>query len=99
EKVKASKEVDSPGTAYLLQGPAVKDRAELLNSFPAKADADRLIARYFNAYDPSVHIIHGPSFQKQYDRHWQSPHETPAVWIGLCFAMMTLALQSYHRAG
>ncbi|EMC93665.1 hypothetical protein BAUCODRAFT_53895, partial [Baudoinia panamericana UAMH 10762] len=99
EKVQAAKAHESPGTAFLLQGPPAKNKGELLAAFPSKADADRLIARYFNAYDPSVHIIHGPSFQKQYDRHWQAPHETPVVWMGLCFAMMTLALQSYHRAG
>jgi hypothetical protein len=99
EKVQAAKADESPGTAFLLQGPPAKDQAELLASFPAKADADRLIARYFNAYDPSVHIIHGPSFQKQYDAHWLNPSETSVVWLGMCFAMMTLALQSYHRAG
>ncbi|KAK5126921.1 hypothetical protein LTR85_008279 [Meristemomyces frigidus] len=99
QKVQAAKADESPGTAFLLQGPAAKDKAELLSSFPSKADADRLIARYFNAYDPSVHIIHGPSFQKQYDRHWLNPNDTSVVWIGMCFAMMTLALQSYHRAG
>ena len=97
-KVQASKADESPGTAFLLQGPAAKDKDELLAAFPAKADADRLITRYFNAYDPSVHIIHGPSFQQQYDRHWMNPNETGVVWIGMCFAMMTLALQSYHRA-
>ncbi|KAK4560808.1 hypothetical protein LTR86_005388 [Recurvomyces mirabilis] len=99
ERVQAAKADESPGTAFLLSGPPAKDKAELLAQFPQKADADRLIARYFNAYDPSVHIIHGPSFQKQYDKHWVNPHETPTVWVGLCFAMMTLALQSYHRAG
>ena len=99
EKVQAAKADESPGTAFLLQGPPATDRTELLNSFPSKADADRLIARYFNAYDPSVHIIHGPSFQKQYDRHWLNPSDTSVVWLGMCFAMMTLALQSYHRAG
>jgi hypothetical protein len=99
EKVQAAKANENPGTAFLLQAPPAKDKAELISQFPNKADADRLIARYFNAYDPSVHIIHGPSFQKQYDKHWLSPHDTPTVWIGMCFAMMTLALQSYSRAG
>ncbi|KAK5132779.1 hypothetical protein LTR08_008664 [Meristemomyces frigidus] len=99
EKVQAAKADESPGTAFLLQGSPPTDKAELLASFPNKPDADRLIARYFNAYDPSVHIIHGPSFQKQYDRHWQNPNDTSIVWVGMCFAMMTLALQSYHRAG
>ncbi|KXL47363.1 hypothetical protein M433DRAFT_82246 [Acidomyces richmondensis BFW] len=99
QKVQAAKADESPGTAFLLHSPPAKDKAEILAAFPSKADADRLIARYFNAYDPSVHIIHGPSFQKQYDRHWLQPQETSVVWLGLCFAMMTLALQSYHRAG
>ncbi|KAI5369487.1 hypothetical protein Slin15195_G003630 [Septoria linicola] len=97
--VQAAKADESPGTAFLLQAPPAKDRNELLAAYPSKADADRLIARYFNAYDPSVHIIHGPSFQKQYDKHWLNPMETSVVWLGMCFAMMTLALQSYHRAG
>ena len=99
EKVQAAKADENPGTAFLLQGRAVENKQEVLNQFPTKADADRLIARYFNAYDPSVHIIHGPSFQKQYDAHWMNPNETSIVWLGMCFAMMTLALQSYHRAG
>ena len=99
EKVKAAKADESPGTAFLLQGAQLTDKTELLAAFPNKPDADRLIARYFNAYDPSVHIIHGPSFQKQYDKHWQNPNETSVVWIGMCFAMITLALQSYYRAG
>ena len=99
EKVQAAKANESPGTAFLLSGLPAMDHAELLNSFPSKADADRLIARYFNAYDPSVHVIHGPSFQKQYDKHWLNPPESTTVWLGVCYAMMTLALQSYHRSG
>lgn len=98
-KVRASHEYDTPGTAFLLSTPPARDRAELLAAFPSKADADRMIARYFNAYDPSVHIIHGPSFQKQYDRHWLNPSETTVIWLGMCFSMMTLAMQSYDRAG
>lgn len=98
-KVQAARAHENPGSAFLLQGPAAKDKDELLEAFPNKADSDRLIARYFNAYDPSVHIIHGPSFQKQYDAHWMNPGATSVVWLGLCYAMMTLALQSYDRAG
>ena len=98
-KVTAARAHENPGNAFLLQGPAARDEEELLSAFPSKADSDRLIARYFNAYDPSVHIVHGPSFQKQYDAHWMDPSATSIVWLGMCYAMMTLALQSYHRAG
>jgi hypothetical protein len=89
---------DSNGSAFLLQSLPPKEKSELLAAYPPKVDADRLIARYFNAYDPSVHIIHGPSFQKQYHKHWLNPSESSVVWLGLNFAMMTLALQSYSRA-
>jgi hypothetical protein len=89
---------DSNGPAFLLQSLPPKDKSELLAAYPPKVDADRLIARYFNAYDPSVHIIHGPSFQKQYHKHWLNPSESSVVWLGLNFSMMTLALQSYSRA-
>ena len=99
EKVRAAKADGSPGTTFLLQGPPTKTHGELLSSFPSKADSDRLIARYFNAYDPSIHIIHGPSFQRQYDNHWLNSGESSVVWLGMCFSMMTLALQSYDRAG
>lgn len=44
-------------------------------------------------------IIHGPTFQGQYDRHWQNPNETPVTFLALLYGMMTLALQSYTRAG
>lgn len=98
-KLDAVKEGQAAGTCFLLQGVAAKDKHEILAAFPSKADSDRLIARYFNAYDPSVHIIHGPSFQKQYDAHWSDPNSTCVAWLGLCFGMMTLSLQSYHRAG
>lgn len=74
-------------------------QAELLACFPPKPTADILVSRYFNTYDPGIHIIHGPTFQKQYDKHWVNPNETPVVWLGLVFAMMCIALQSYTRAG
>ncbi|QIW98198.1 hypothetical protein AMS68_003716 [Peltaster fructicola] len=93
------KATTTPAASFLLQGASAKDKNELLSAFPPKVDSDRLIARYFNAYDPSVHVIHGPSFQTQYDAHWNDPNATSVAWLGMCFAMMTLALQSYHRAG
>ncbi|OJD30921.1 c6 transcription factor [Diplodia corticola] len=89
----------SPGTAFLFGSVQPAERAELMAAFPAKVVADLLITRYFNVYDPGFHIIHGPTFQKQYDQHWLNPDETPVIWLGMAYAMMCIALQSYHRAG
>ncbi|KAK4954754.1 hypothetical protein LTR66_013507 [Elasticomyces elasticus] len=99
KRVQASREEDASGGAFLSLVAKPATREELLASFPSKPATDRLVARYFNAYDPAVHIIHGPTFQKQYDQHWMNPNETSVVWLGLVYAIMTLALQSYHRAG
>jgi len=35
----------------------------------------------------------------QYEMHWIHPERTPVVWLGMCFSMMCLALQSFHHAG
>lgn len=99
-KVKASQgDQERVGTALLFGGAPPASREEILDCFPGKSTADMLITRYFNTYDPALHVVHGPTFQRQYDRHWAAPHETPIIWIGMTFSMMCIALQSYHRAG
>ncbi|KAF2109405.1 fungal-specific transcription factor domain-containing protein [Lophiotrema nucula] len=100
KRYKASRQDEhSPGTAFLFGAQKPTTHAEILSRFPPKATADILISRYFNTYDPGIHIVHGPTFQQQYDKHWLTPSETPVIWLGLCYAMMCIALQSYSRAG
>lgn len=75
------------------------DHGGLLASFPPRQVANELITRYFETENPATHIIHRPTYCKQYEKHWTNPHSTTTAWLGMSFAMMTLALQSYHRAG
>jgi hypothetical protein len=74
-------------------------RPEIMSSLPSKYTADLLVARYFNTYDPATHILHGPTFQTQYNKHWEDPAQTELVWIAMLFAMMRLAMLSYYREG
>ncbi|KAH0349039.1 hypothetical protein KCU83_g5628, partial [Aureobasidium melanogenum] len=97
-KVEASKQDDASGS-FLFKGPRLNNKTEILVTLPDKNAVDDLVKRYFQSYDPAVHIIHGPTFQGQYDRHWQNPNETPVTFLALLYGMMTLALQSYTRAG
>ncbi|KAG9203544.1 hypothetical protein G6514_002562 [Epicoccum nigrum] len=92
-------EESPPGTGFLYGQMKPISRPEILSRFPPKPTADILVSRFFNTYDPGIHIIHGPTFQKEYDKHWLSPDETSNIWLGLVFAMMCIALQSYTRAG
>ncbi|KAF1813659.1 hypothetical protein P152DRAFT_287686 [Eremomyces bilateralis CBS 781.70] len=99
-KIKATNQTDDRFESVPLLGtPKPSSKAEILSAFPQKPTADLLVTRYFNTYDPALHIIHGPTFQRQYDQYWANPNETPVIWLGLVFAMMSIALQSYHRAG
>ena len=89
------------GASFLFVTEKPSSKEEILRQFPPKNTCDTLIARFFNTYnyDPAFHIIHGPTFQKQYDQHWINPGETPTIWLGMAFAMMVIALQSFQRAG
>jgi hypothetical protein len=100
-RVKQNTEVENQvktGFLFLTEKPAT--HAEILAEFPPKSTTDILISRFFNTYnyDPAFHIIHGPTYQRQYDQHWGNPSETPVVWLAMTYAMMIIAVQSYHRA-
>ncbi|KAL4883726.1 fungal-specific transcription factor domain-containing protein [Aspergillus karnatakaensis] len=100
EKLKATRlPTDVPGSTLLFGAMKVTSRAEIMSSFPSKYTTDMLIARYFNCYDPATHFLHGPTFQTQYNKHWEDPSQTCIVWIGMLFAMMRLSMLSYYREG
>lgn len=101
-RIKASQpDEERVGTSFLFVTEKPSSKEEILRQFPPKSTCDILIARFFNTYnyDPAFYIIHGPTFQKQYDQHWMNPSETPVIWLGMAFAMMVIALQSFQRAG
>lgn len=89
----------SSGPALLFGASAPPPRPEILRQMPSRYMADILVGRYFNSYDPATHILHGPSFQRQYQAYWENPDNTSIVWIGMLFAIMRLAMFSYVREG
>ncbi|KAM3085827.1 hypothetical protein ACMFMG_002885 [Clarireedia jacksonii] len=87
-----------PGLLAGLTPPP--DRATILASLPSKAAADKLTQRFFDSYNPSIpatFLVHRPTFLKQIESHWAEPHHTKIIWIGLYFATLCMALQSYTR--
>lgn len=99
-KVKSQKAGQATvGTSMLFKSTVPVDRSEILAQFPPRHVANELITRYFETENPGAHIIHRPTFRKQYEKHWTNPEQTSIAWMGMCFAMMCLALQSYDRAG
>jgi Fungal specific transcription factor domain len=87
------------GPALLFGATIPPSRAEIFSQIPSRYMCDILISRYFNTYDPATHILHGPTFQKQYNTHWADSSKSSIVWVAMLFAMMRLAMLSYTREG
>ena len=73
--------------------------SDLLAALPERSRADRLVSRYFTSYDPAVHILHPPSWYRLYQKHWEDPQTTSPAWLGQIYAVMCLAMHTYHRIG
>ncbi|KAF7914428.1 uncharacterized protein EAF01_000834 [Botrytis porri] len=99
EKIKSQKPPASDGPAFLFGAHTPATDEELRMAVPTKQEVDRLITRYFNTYDPAIHIIHAPTFHKELQTHWQDPTKTSIVWIGLLYSILCLAMQSYQKIG
>ena len=99
-KVQEAKDrVDSApqGPTFLFGGSKPPPYSDLLAQLPKRTVTDKLVSRYFNSYDPAVHILHPPSWQRNYERHWENPHKSGPAWLGQIFAIMCLAMHSYFR--
>ena len=92
-------ETNHAGPEQLLGSSKPPPRSEIMSSLPSRYLTDILIARHFNTFEPTTLILHGPTFHRQYARHWEEPSKTSIIWIGMLFAMLRLAMLSYHRQG
>ena len=95
----AKNRVDSApqGPTFLFGGTQPPPYSELFAQLPKRSVTDKLVTRYFNSYDPAVHILHPPSWHRHYERHWDNPHKSEPAWLGQIFATMCLAMHSYYR--
>ena len=100
QKVEATKkqsELRHTGPAFVLGGRSPPTMSELLGSLQGRDTVDNLVQRYFSAYDATTHILHVPSWRREYEKHWNDPRNTSPVFLGQLYAMCGLAMQSYHR--
>ncbi|WQF79669.1 hypothetical protein CDEST_04683 [Colletotrichum destructivum] len=91
ESSEPSDELESPDL-LLFSTNAPRNREDMLRLIPERRVADRLVMRYFSSQSPSQHIIHRPTFTKQYARFWADPHGTPSHWFAQLFMMMSLGI-------
>ena len=94
-KARMDSSIESPMS--LFGGSQVPSLSELLAQMPKRTVTDKLIIRYFNSYDPAIHILHPPTWYKVYEKHWEKPEATGPAWLGQMFAILCLAMHSYYR--
>ncbi|KAH8593273.1 fungal-specific transcription factor domain-containing protein [Bisporella sp. PMI_857] len=100
ERIKQSKpNATIGGPTFLFSSNVQATDTELRAEIPSKSAVDKLVTRYFNSYDPAVHILHSPTFHNELRDYWQNPAQTSLVWLGLLYSIMCLAMQSYHKIG
>ncbi|KAI1811904.1 hypothetical protein GGS20DRAFT_578725 [Poronia punctata] len=87
-----SYENSGPGELLLLPSRQPRNKQELLALLPDKSVMDRLMNRYFNSNSPSQHIIHFPTFSKQYNDFLANRDSTDIHWIGLLFMVLALGV-------
>lgn len=97
QRTKINTDATPQGPMFLFGGTQPPEYAELLAQVPKRTLTDKLVARYFNSYDPAVHILHPPSWYRTYERHWQNPDKTGPAWLGQIFAILCLAMNSYYQ--
>ncbi|THV51830.1 hypothetical protein BGAL_0097g00080 [Botrytis galanthina] len=85
--------------SLLLNTDAPPTKAKLLAALPSRRVVDTTVQGYFHGANPSLHILHAPTFQKEYLKFWANPHDTPICWLGLLYGIMCLSLFSSFAAG
>ncbi|KAJ5915809.1 hypothetical protein N7454_010950 [Penicillium verhagenii] len=86
-------------TPALLLGMAKKvTKQEMLADIPARSIADRFISRFLTTFEPSIVVIHVPTFCKEYEEFWKNPHEMSFTWIALLYAILALSISLFHRS-
>ncbi|RPA92007.1 hypothetical protein L873DRAFT_1711756 [Choiromyces venosus 120613-1] len=86
-------------TGFPFNAGRPPSRKELLSLVPRQELVDLLVDGFFRNYDPIFHVLHRPTFYKQYEDFWRDPTQVDLIWLGLLMAIMCLSLKIYHHSG
>ncbi|KAK7967444.1 uncharacterized protein PG986_001721 [Apiospora aurea] len=92
EEIQDPFEIDGGPELVVFSMNVPRTREDLLALLPHKSIIDRLMLRYFNSNSPSQHIIHMPTFSKEYAEFWRDPSKPTLHWIAILFMITALGL-------
>ncbi|EPS40914.1 hypothetical protein H072_5207 [Dactylellina haptotyla CBS 200.50] len=93
--------LQSVNTCFPFSASRSLSRTEILQYLPTQSVADKLVEHWFDAFDRSYHILHGPTFRKEYAAFWQDP-TSPKIdlsWIGLLMAILATTMADLMNLG
>ena len=71
------------------------DTASLLALMPDRSTTEALVTQYLELFETTYRVLHIPSFLREYQELWRSPHETsPELLITLLLAMASVVCVS-----
>jgi hypothetical protein len=87
------------GPAFLFNAHMPASDAELRAALPPRSKIEKLVSRFFNSLDPAVQVLHYKTFHDRMNAYFVDPKSQSTAWVGLLYATITLAMQSYSKVG
>ncbi|CAI6337700.1 unnamed protein product [Periconia digitata] len=72
--------------------PRALTKTQLIQALPRKEEADFILPLWFNSTNPILYIIHGPTFQTEYNKFWEDPASASVMWIALFYSILSLGI-------
>jgi hypothetical protein len=77
-------------------GPSVS-KVNILATLPPRESCDYLISQYFLRLSPLFHVLHGPTFQRQYNTFLENPSGADLAWVALLFTVLSMVLNTLEE--
>lgn len=77
-------------------GPSVS-KEDILAALPPRESCDYLISQYFLRLSPLFHVLHGPTFQRQYNTFLENPSSANLAWVALLFTVLSTVLNTLEE--
>ncbi|KAK5134925.1 hypothetical protein LTR08_006015 [Meristemomyces frigidus] len=77
--------------SYAGATPRLTTGNDLKALLPAKDEADQLVQLYMNNYGCIYHVLHSPSFRKEYEEMWTAMAQARPHFIAIVLLMMASA--------
>ncbi|OIW34303.1 hypothetical protein CONLIGDRAFT_607106 [Coniochaeta ligniaria NRRL 30616] len=81
----------------LLNSAPRLSKEDILAMLPPRKAVDRHVSHFFNIFDMAPFLICRKKFLAEYAIFWDNPSAAPIMWVGLLFAVLSMATLLQQR--